>query len=205
MPEPTYAEKLKDPRWIALRSRVLERDGFRCRCCQSPENLQIHHTRYQGEPWEVEPKYLITLCESCHEKRTVIERQIRDIFPYLSLETLKQVYQVMEGIAMKCPECDKTIHSHIREWPLLNVGDEMFFGYVSGIGFDQEDTEVFSRYVSFTYGCESTRYKLPNDEDLLRKLSKHLRGNFWGIVTGNGIYDKVWIKLTKDGYTVDLP
>ena len=64
----TYSEKLKDPRWQKKRLEILQRDEFMCQLCQDTEStLVIHHYKYSGEPWEVEDKYLMTLCESCHE------------------------------------------------------------------------------------------------------------------------------------------
>jgi len=64
----TYSEKLKDPRWQKKRLEIMQRDEFMCQLCQeTEETLVIHHYKYSGEPWDVEDKYLMTLCESCHE------------------------------------------------------------------------------------------------------------------------------------------
>jgi len=64
----TYSEKLKDPRWQKKRLEILQRDEWTCQLCQeTEETLVVHHYKYSGEPWEVEDKYLMTLCESCHE------------------------------------------------------------------------------------------------------------------------------------------
>lgn len=64
----TYAAKLKDPRWRALRATILIRDGNKCQTCGSKSDLQVHHKKYTGEPWEAPESDLITLCESCHKK-----------------------------------------------------------------------------------------------------------------------------------------
>ena len=75
----TYAEKLKDPRWICRRHEILERDGHQCRYCRTQEGpLQVHHTYYAWgkEPWEAEDKHLLTLCRDCHEKRQKTEDDI---------------------------------------------------------------------------------------------------------------------------------
>ncbi len=66
----TYSEKLRDPRWQKKRLEVMSRDDFTCQFCEDKEStLNVHHIRYiRGhKPWEYEPYYLITLCESCHE------------------------------------------------------------------------------------------------------------------------------------------
>lgn len=74
----TYAEKLKDPRWVAKRNEILERDNYCCQCCgEEGKPLQVHHLRYRGEPWEVPNEWLETLCEECHEKRTDFDDRSR--------------------------------------------------------------------------------------------------------------------------------
>lgn len=64
----TYSEKLKDPRWQKKRLKILERDNFTCTKCGNDKiTLHIHHAKYLGLPWEVEDKYLSTICETCHK------------------------------------------------------------------------------------------------------------------------------------------
>lgn len=64
----TYREKLKDPRWLHKRSEVLARDNFTCRCCgEQSYSLHVHHQQYNGEPWQADMDYLISLCEDCHK------------------------------------------------------------------------------------------------------------------------------------------
>lgn len=71
-----YKEGLLDPRWKKLRTVVLERDGFSCRCCGNSSDLHVHHRQYHrdkmtGEwrkPWEYDKKYLVTLCDTCHRE-----------------------------------------------------------------------------------------------------------------------------------------
>jgi len=61
-----YNDLLKDYRWINISSLVKERDGFRCRLCNSHDNLQVHHRKYSGKPWQAPLNDLVTLCETCH-------------------------------------------------------------------------------------------------------------------------------------------
>jgi len=69
-----YADKLKDPRWQKFRLKILDRDDFTCQMCgATDETLHAHHLAYKVdgkrvEPWEVPPKWVVTLCESCHER-----------------------------------------------------------------------------------------------------------------------------------------
>lgn len=70
-----YAELLQTEEWNATRSKILKRDLHTCRNCGSTNNLHVHHRQYHEckktgdwkKPWEYEAKYLITLCETCHE------------------------------------------------------------------------------------------------------------------------------------------
>lgn len=77
-----YKELLLHPRWQRKRLQVLDRDNFRCRVCgNEEENLQVHHIIYQSNiPWDTDTKYLITLCQTCHER----EESMKD-FDYYSL------------------------------------------------------------------------------------------------------------------------
>ncbi len=61
-----YAEKLKDPRWREKREVILKRDGYCCVYCDNKKKLQVHHKKYDGEPWESADDDLVTLCEDCH-------------------------------------------------------------------------------------------------------------------------------------------
>ncbi len=66
----TYREKFKDPRWQKKRLEIMERDGFKCRCCGSEKStLNVHHSYYvKGrDPWHYPQFSLRTLCEECHE------------------------------------------------------------------------------------------------------------------------------------------
>jgi len=74
----SYSEKLRDPRWQKKRLCVMQRDGFACRDCGDEKStLQVHHCRYEkGYPWEIENQFLLTLCESCHERRGAIEKEV---------------------------------------------------------------------------------------------------------------------------------
>jgi len=67
----SYSEKLLDPRWQKMRLLILQRDGFRCRSCESDtKTLHVHHCFYapNREPWEYPESSLVTLCYECHEQ-----------------------------------------------------------------------------------------------------------------------------------------
>lgn len=64
----SYYQQLLDPRWQRKRLEVLQRDGFKCLICKSEkDSLEVHHEKYVNEPWDVDNKYLKTLCFRCHD------------------------------------------------------------------------------------------------------------------------------------------
>jgi hypothetical protein len=74
-----YSDKLRDPRWQKKRLKILERDEFTCqKCLDSSSMLAVHHMIYEKgkEPWDIEDKYLLTLCEECHTE----EYDCKEIF-----------------------------------------------------------------------------------------------------------------------------
>ncbi len=46
--------------------QVLQRDGWRCQNCGSPDNLQVHHKQFRSQSGDDSEANLITLCASCH-------------------------------------------------------------------------------------------------------------------------------------------
>lgn len=69
----TYGQFLLMQQWKEKRSKILERDGYKCVLCGSTENLKVHHKQYHMTPtgkkympWCYDDKYLITLCAKCH-------------------------------------------------------------------------------------------------------------------------------------------
>ncbi len=63
-----YEDKLKDPRWLHKRHSILLRDNFMCLVCQFPLNLEVHHIKYNGDPWESDDDDLLTLCAFHHRE-----------------------------------------------------------------------------------------------------------------------------------------
>ena len=75
-----YSEKLKDPRWQKKRLEIFQRDEYTCQICGDTEStLAVHHYKYSGEPWEIDNKYLKTLCEDCHESEHLCIKQFKEI------------------------------------------------------------------------------------------------------------------------------
>jgi 5-methylcytosine-specific restriction endonuclease McrA len=50
-----------------LRQQVLRRDGWKCQCCGTMSNLEVHHREFRSHSgYDCEPN-LITLCTRCHD------------------------------------------------------------------------------------------------------------------------------------------
>lgn len=62
-----YAEFLRTPYWNAVRSRVLQRDHYKCKVCNKGGKLNVHHSDYSIHGMEHDNlDLLITLCQPCH-------------------------------------------------------------------------------------------------------------------------------------------
>jgi hypothetical protein len=64
----TYDDYLRSPVWQAKRREALQRDGYRCRVCDSAEQLQVHHRRYPAVLGTETMDDLTTLCDACHQR-----------------------------------------------------------------------------------------------------------------------------------------
>lgn len=95
----TYEEQLQTPEWRYVRSRVLERDMYRCVKCQSDRNLQVHHKEYLAGKmaWEYNDSYLMTLCDRCHKVAHKKGKPVDELD--IALERLVKVAQ---GVRVWC-------------------------------------------------------------------------------------------------------
>lgn len=68
--ESRYNQELRDPKWKAKRTEIVNRDKKKCTKCKSVKELNVHHTYYTkgAKAWEYPNESLVTLCRSCHEK-----------------------------------------------------------------------------------------------------------------------------------------
>lgn len=68
-----YRKQLKGDYWEEVKRKVRMRDGYRCVCCGSQINLEVHHIAYyvNGKSivgHELENlEWLALTCESCHD------------------------------------------------------------------------------------------------------------------------------------------
>lgn len=95
----TYSEKLKNPKWQKKRLEILQRDNFKCtKCGDSETELQIHHLKYNGEPWDAPNSNLITVCKHCH---FIIEDAKKHDFEIIGIENggFYKIVLLKDGIA----------------------------------------------------------------------------------------------------------
>lgn len=118
-----YQLKLKDPRWVKLSLAIRQRDMFKCTYCFSPDNLQVHHLVYIGEPWECPTNFLVTLCDSCHEKESV-ERKLHEKALLQVLSMCGYSYYNIRAISEGFANCKKVNHidniADTLKWVLTN-------------------------------------------------------------------------------------
>jgi len=101
MTKKQYAACFRDPRWQRKRLSVMERDGFKCRLCGNErETLNVHHLRYSGgkKPWDYEDRFLVTLCETCHEK---VENERAEIAVMLANRNAFNLYSAIRKFACR--------------------------------------------------------------------------------------------------------
>jgi 5-methylcytosine-specific restriction endonuclease McrA len=66
-----WADQYQHPNWQRIKCSVLIRDKFTCRICgEVKKQLHVHHLKYEQKKyiWEIDLKYLFTLCDDCHNK-----------------------------------------------------------------------------------------------------------------------------------------
>lgn len=58
-----------EKQWQAERTKVLKRDGWKCRHCKSAEKIEVHHLKPRSLGGPHENWNLVTLCAVCHAER----------------------------------------------------------------------------------------------------------------------------------------
>lgn len=109
MTNPTYAQKLKDPRWQKMRLEVLQKADFKCTDCDDETStLHVHHTEYVWgkNPWEYDPDTLVCLCEACHAEQ--IGENVKTILRGASYERTLRLSNLIESIAFLVTTKDRS-------------------------------------------------------------------------------------------------
>lgn len=78
--------------WQKKRLKIIERDGFKCKCCSSDyKQLHVHHLSYKEgvKAWEYEDDNFVTLCDNCHKSIHEVNEWIDSKFLKISVDCLK--------------------------------------------------------------------------------------------------------------------
>lgn len=106
----TYSEKLKDPRWQKKRLLVLERDNWTCRHCgDKSTELQVHHLKYNGNPWDAKSEDLITVCKVCHAVEEFIKKGTHPFDTKMIVKSLKALDSRVFEVAVLVQDRDKDL------------------------------------------------------------------------------------------------
>ncbi len=112
LPKKEFQKQYQAKEWNELRKRILERDGYRCKSCQSKRKLIVHHLKYGvNGSLMVDENNLITLCNICHDrkhnhkykpepkKKKVVKRKINKVGQYkgISKFILDSGYRLVNG------------------------------------------------------------------------------------------------------------
>ena len=84
-----YKQQYLDPRWQKKRLEVLKQANWKCEKCKSEKKtLHVHHKKYfkDRDVWDYANKYLICLCEDCHEETTEKQKMLKYINETILIE-----------------------------------------------------------------------------------------------------------------------
>ncbi len=109
MPQKSYSEKLRDPRWYSFRASFIARtaptgDEVYCPECGEDSGLNpiwhVHHRHYfyDREPWEYEDGDLRLMCDKCHEAIHSLERRVRDFIREMRPTCVQEFSLVMDEL-----------------------------------------------------------------------------------------------------------
>jgi hypothetical protein len=64
--EKKQADREADAHWRKVRTQVLIRDHYRCRCCGTPEKIDVHHIRFRSRGGTDSTNNCAAMCRVCH-------------------------------------------------------------------------------------------------------------------------------------------
>ena len=121
----TYSEKLRDPRWQKKRLDIFDRDGFKCRNCNSNnQELHAHHLLYikNYEPWDYPDGFIITLCNACHSEWHDVVDMIKQQLTRFNVTNLRYISRILD----ECRLISARTASHL----IINSVNDLKDGYV---------------------------------------------------------------------------
>ena len=107
----SYQDYLQSSEWKILSRLARERDGYKCRICNSDNQLNVHHRVYPDKLGTEPLSDLITLCSDCHDLYHTKENNINSetgkrCYSCNSREIkLYEIYSDMSGDILLCGAC----------------------------------------------------------------------------------------------------
>lgn len=117
----TYEEYIASSLWRRLREQAIDRDGGRCRTCNSNEELEVHHRYYPAVLGTESLDALTTLCRSCHDRITSLLRERR--------------YGIQ---AINVQDSERIRPGHAQR-PVSRPAEQAFQGNAQDIGKEEKD------------------------------------------------------------------
>jgi hypothetical protein len=152
----TYAEKLKDIRWIDFRQEFIKArrrdESYKDECDACGEDtcgpLHVHHRRYihGREPWEYDYCDLRLLCESCHDLIHDTEQFARAFVLALPPHVMPEMRQMLDELN-ECnePGLIKIAFAHAKN-ALRNVLYKKEADSTAGVGLIKTIAELEEEY-----------------------------------------------------------
>lgn len=110
-----YADFLRTDYWKQVAQQVKARDSFKCRICNSPRTLDVHHRSYQHRGWDhLHMDDLTTLCRNCHHRH--------HFPPEASVQT-----KVVVKTVVKYVEKPASGFAPLAVWALLSKSEKRFY------------------------------------------------------------------------------
>jgi hypothetical protein len=135
-----YDKYLETPEWAEKREQALERDGYRCRVCNTDKNLHVHHRTYARRGNE-DPNDLTTLCDVCHEayhKRVAEYIVMAKTYNKPRKETTpaernQKWEQAIIGLLIQQPDTWSYVCGIINEGDFLNTETQALYRIINAI------------------------------------------------------------------------
>jgi len=187
-----YEEYLQTPEWIEKREQTLERDGHRCRVCNSREKLHVHHRTYARRGNE-DLNDLTTLCETCHEEfhqrisqAEVIARTAGNLTPRVPKEVVDQRWEDhLIGILIQHPNVRPHVVGIVYEHDFAGTETRALYHLLLSLsGSDQTFEQVIPQSLlpAFQRAIQAIQKGALSDESALIKEAMqviiHLRRQY---------------------------
>lgn len=129
--------------------KALERDGFKCVKCGSPENVCIHHNNGLSNDLDD----LITLCRKCHSN---IEQEIKSVTCNTEVTNCNTEIDIEKELELRDKNKVKEIKRKYGEYQNVKLTDKEYQSLISEYG---SSTDEIIKYLDEYIEMKGTKYK----------------------------------------------